>query len=145
MSVRDLPALNAFLNGTSAVLLVIGLVLILRGKREAHRRVMLAAFATSCVFLVSYVLHKVLVRGVHTRLGADGWIRTVYYVMLFTHVVLAAGIVPLALITISRGLSERFDAHRRIARWTWPLWMYVSVTGVLIYFSLYHWFPAGPR
>lgn len=145
MSVQDLPALNAALNGTAGLLLVIGLVLIRQGKREAHRRCMLAAFATSCVFLVFYVLHKVLVKGVHTRIGAEGWVRTTYYLVLFTHVVLAAGIVPLALITISRGLRERFDAHRRIARWTWPLWMYVSVTGVLIYFALYHWFPATAR
>ena len=142
MSVTDLPALNAALNGIAGILLVIGLVLIRTGRREAHRKCMLAAFAVSCVFLVSYVTHKALVHGVHTKLGAEGPIRTAYYVMLFTHIVLAAAIVPLALITISRGLRERFDAHRRIARWTWPLWMYVSVTGVLIYFMLYRWYPA---
>ena len=143
MSSSDLPAVNAALNGMSTVLLVLGLVFILRRRPEAHRRCMLGAFAVSCVFLVSYVAHKILVHGVHTRLGAEGPIRTVYYVMLFTHIVLAAAIVPLALVTISRALRERFDAHRRIARWTWPVWMYVSVTGVLIYFMLYRWFPAG--
>lgn len=143
MQVRDLPALNASLNGLSLVLLSLGMFFILRGHREAHRRCMLGAFASSCVFLVSYVAHKILVHGVHTRLGAEGWVRIAYYVMLFTHIVLAVAIVPMALLTISRALGQRFDAHRRLARWTWPLWMYVSVTGVLIYFMLYRWFPAG--
>ena len=143
MRATDLPALNAALNGIALVLLVLGFVFIRQGRRAAHRGCMLGAFVTSCVFLVSYVTHKVLVHGVHTKIGAEGAIRTMYYVMLFTHIVLAATIVPLALVTISRALRERLDAHRRIARWTWPLWMYVSVTGVLIYFMLYHWFPAG--
>ncbi|MBX3745828.1 MAG: DUF420 domain-containing protein [Verrucomicrobiae bacterium] len=143
MTVADLPALNAGLNGVATVLLVLGFVFIRQGRKEAHRRCMLAAFSTSVIFLVSYVAHKILVQGVHTRLGADGWVRAVYYPMLISHIVLAAAIVPMALITITRALRERFDAHRRIARWTWPVWMYVSVTGVLIYFMLYHWFPAG--
>lgn len=143
MEVRDLPALNAALNGLAAVLLVLGLVFIRTGRRVAHQRCMVSAFVTSCVFLVFYVLHKVLVKGVHTRLGAEGLIQTAYYVMLASHILLAMAIVPLALVTLARGLRERFDAHRRIARWTWPLWMYVSVTGVLIYFMLYHWFPAS--
>lgn len=143
MSVSDLPAVNAALNGLATVLLTAGFVLIRRGRREAHRRCMLGAFAVSCVFLVSYVTHKILVQGVHTRLGAEGAIRTLYYVMLVSHILLAAAIVPLAAVTIHRGLRERFDAHRRIARWTWPIWMYVSVTGVLIYFMLYRWFPAS--
>lgn len=106
---------------------------------------MLGALAVSCVFLVSYVTHKALVHGVHTKLGAEGAIKGVYYAMLFSHIVLAAAIVPLALVTMTRALRERFDAHRRLARWTWPIWMYVSVTGVLIYFMLYHWFPAATR
>ena len=143
MKVSDLPALNATLNGVAAVLLLLGFVFIRQGRREAHRRCMLGAFAVSFVFLISYVLHKVLVHGVHTRLGAEGMVRTLYYGMLASHIVLAAAIVPLALLTISRAWRERFDAHRRLARWTWPLWMYVSVTGVLIYFMLYRWFPAG--
>ena len=143
MSVSDMPALNAALNGLATVLLAAGYFCIRTGRRGAHAKCMIAAFATSCVFLVSYVAHKVLVRGVHTKLGAEGWIRDAYYVMLITHILLAAAIVPMALVTISRALRERFDAHRRIARWTWPVWMYVSVTGVLIYFMLYQWFPAG--
>lgn len=143
MSVADLPTLNAALNGLATVLLTLGYVAIRQGKREVHRGFMLAAFATSAVFLISYVAHKVLVQGVHTRLGAEGWVKAVYYPMLISHIVLAAAIVPMALITISRALRERFDAHRKIARWTWPIWMYVSITGVLIYFMLYRWFPAG--
>lgn len=142
MQVSDLPALNASLNGVAAVLLGFGFYFIRQGRVLAHRRCMLAAFVTSSVFLISYVLHKILVRGVHTRIGAEGIIKSIYYGMLLTHILLAAAIVPLALITISRALRERFNAHRRIARWTWPIWMYVSVTGVLIYFMLYRWFPS---
>lgn len=143
MSVADLPALNAGLNGLATVLLLAGFVLIRRGRKRAHRACMLGAFGTSCVFLVFYVLHKILVKGVHTKLGAEGLVKGLYYVMLFSHIVLAMAIVPLALVTISRALRERFDQHRKIARITWPLWMYVSVTGVLIYFMLYQWFPAA--
>lgn len=139
-----MPALNASLNALAGVLLFVGLILIKQGRREAHRRCMLAAFLCSCVFLVCYVTHKILVRGVHTPLGADGLIKTAYLVMLVSHIILAIAVVPLALISIRRGLAERFDAHRRIARITWPIWMYVSVTGVLIYFMLYRWFPATP-
>ncbi|MFN0068077.1 MAG: DUF420 domain-containing protein [Limisphaerales bacterium] len=142
MTAADLPALNAGLNGLATLLLVAGFFLIRRGNRRAHRACMLGAFGTSCVFLVFYVLHKILVRGVHTKLGAEGFVKGLYYVMLFSHIVLAMAIVPLALVTISRALRERFDQHRKIARITWPLWMYVSVTGVLIYFMLYQWFPA---
>ncbi len=143
MAISDLPALNATLNGIAGVLLFVGLVLIRLGRREAHRRCMISAFICSCVFLVTYVIHKILVRGVHTPIGAEGSIRTLYYVMLFTHVVLAIAVVPLALISIRRGLSQQFDQHRRIARIAWPIWMYVSVTGVLIYFMLYRWFPSA--
>ena len=143
MNATDLPVVNASLNGVSAVLLTLGLVFIKRKQREAHKRCMVAAFICSCVFLFFYVLHKYLV-GVHRPIGADGIIRTAYLVMLASHIVLAIAVVPLALITIRRGLTERFDAHRKIARWTWPIWMYVSVTGVLIYFLLYHWFPIPP-
>jgi putative membrane protein len=96
----------------------------------------------SCVFLVFYVLHKILVKGVHTPFGGEGVIRTVYYVMLISHIILAIAIVPLILMTMSRALKQRFELHKKIARITWPLWMYVSVTGVLVYFFLYQWFPA---
>ncbi|MCC7374968.1 MAG: DUF420 domain-containing protein [Verrucomicrobiales bacterium] len=145
MSVSDMPGLNAALNGAATVLLTLGFIFIRRGQREAHKRCMLGALMVSSVFLVSYVTHKILVRGVHTKLGAEGVIKVLYYLMLFSHILLAAAIVPLALMTMTRALRERFDAHRRLARWTWPLWMYVSVTGVLIYFMLYHWFPAAAQ
>lgn len=141
MSVSDLPAINAGLNALSTVFLTLGFIFIKRGQKDAHRRCMTTAFITSTVFLVCYVLHKILVRGVHTPFGGEGFIRTVYYGMLFSHIVLAMAIVPLVLITMNRALRERFDAHKRIARWTWPLWMYVSVTGVAIYLMLYQIFP----
>jgi len=144
MTAADLPPLNAALNGLATVLLVSGWVCIRTGRRAAHRACMVGALAVSSVFLVSYVTHKALVHGVHTKVGLEGMARTGYYLMLFSHVVLAAGIVPLALLTMVRAFRERFDAHRRIARWTLPIWLYVSVTGVLIYFMLYHWFPAAP-
>jgi uncharacterized membrane protein YozB (DUF420 family) len=143
MTVSDLPALNASLNALATVFLTVGYVLIKQGKREAHRNCMIAAFITSAVFLVCYVLHKILVKGVHTPFGGEGVIRTFYYVMLFSHIVLAMAIVPMILITMSRALKQRWEHHKKIARWTWPLWMYVSVTGVLVYFMLYKWFPAA--
>ena len=143
MSVSDLPALNATLNGLSTVLLTAGFICIKTGRKDAHRNCMMAAFATSAVFLVCYVTHKVLVRGVHTPFGGEGFIRTVYYVMLLTHVVLAMVIVPLVLLTIARARRGDFEAHKRIARWTWPIWMYVSVTGVLVYCFLYRWWPSA--
>jgi uncharacterized membrane protein YozB (DUF420 family) len=141
VAVSDLPALNAALNAVAAVLLTCGLVFIKRGRRVAHRNCMVSAFAVSIIFLVSYVVHKILVRGVHTHINATDFIRRLYFTMLFTHIVLAIAIVPLALITLSRARKENFEAHKRIARWTWPIWMYVSVTGVLVYFFLYVWFP----
>jgi uncharacterized membrane protein YozB (DUF420 family) len=135
MSVSDLPELNATLNAIAAVLLVIGYVLVRRGYVQYHRRVMLAAFTTSALFLVSYVIY-------HANAGSrpfqgQGPIRAVYFTILITHVILAAAIVPLALITLSYGLRARFDSHVRIARWTLPIWLYVSVTGVVVYVMLY--------
>jgi uncharacterized membrane protein YozB (DUF420 family) len=135
VSVRDLPALNACLNATAAILLVIGWSLIKRGRREAHRKVMLAAFGCSTLFLVSYLTYHFQVGSV--RFQGQGPIRTAYFTILLTHTVLAVVIVPLVLITLNHGLRERFDRHRRIARWTMPLWLYVSVTGVVIYWMLY--------
>ncbi len=143
MSISDIPALNASLNALSTVLLATGFIFIKSGNREAHRKCMVAAFTTSAVFLVGYVTHKILVKGVHTPFGGEGVIRTVYYLMLISHVLLAMAIVPLVLMTIARARRGDFDAHRRIARWTWPIWMYVSVTGVLVYFFLYRWWPAA--
>jgi uncharacterized membrane protein YozB (DUF420 family) len=135
MGVADLPAVNATLNGIAAILLVIGYVLIRRGRWQQHRAVMLTAFATSTLFLVSYVTY-------HANAGSraftgQGPIRLVYFAILITHVILAAAIVPLALVTLSRGLRGRFDRHARIARWTLPIWLYVSVTGVVVYLMLY--------
>ena len=135
MTVRDLPALNAVLNGTSGLLIVAGWMLIRRGHRLAHKRVMLAAVACSALFLVSYLTYHFHVGSV--RFQGQGPIRTVYFAILISHTILAAAIVPLVLITVSHGLRERFDRHRRIARVTLPLWAYVSVTGVVIYWMLY--------
>lgn len=137
------PALNATLNATSAVLLSVGYAMIRRGRIPAHRACMISAFVSSSAFLVSYLLY-------HARVGSvafpgQGWIRPAYFGLLISHTVLAAAIVPLALITVSRALRDRFDAHRRIARWTLPVWLYVSVTGVLIYFLLYHLYAVAAR
>ena len=135
MSVSDLPALNATLNATSAVLLSIGWWLIRRGRVAQHRKVMIAAFSTSCVFLVSYLAYHAQVGSV--RFTKHGPIRAVYFAILLTHTVLAAAIVPLVLMSLSRGLKRQDIRHRAIARWTMPLWLYVSVTGVIVYLMLY--------
>jgi putative membrane protein len=142
MTVSDLPAVNASLNALATVFLTLGFIFIKRGQKIAHRNCMIAAVVTSAIFLFFYVLHKILVRGVHTPFGGEGFIRTAYYVMLISHILLAMAIVPLVLITLNRGLKERWEHHKKIARWTWPIWMYVSVTGVLVYLMLYQWFPA---
>jgi arylsulfatase A-like enzyme/uncharacterized membrane protein YozB (DUF420 family)/Flp pilus assembly protein TadD len=135
VTLNDLPAVNATLNGISAVLLLIGYVLIRRKRIQQHRRVMIAAFATSTLFLICYLIY-------HANIGSkpftgQGTVRTVYFFVLITHIVLAALVPPLALITLIRGLSSRFDKHRRVARWTLPIWLYVSVTGVIVYLMLY--------
>jgi uncharacterized membrane protein YozB (DUF420 family) len=135
VTVEDLPAVNATLNAIAAVLLVIGYVLIRSGRRELHRKVMLAAFTTSAVFLASYLVYHAQVGSV--RFTRQGLVRPLYFTVLITHVVLAAAVLPLALITLSRGLKAKFDRHRAIARWTLPIWLYVSVTGVLVYVLLY--------
>ncbi len=135
MEIGDLPALNATLNGLAGILLVIGYVLIRKGRWRQHRAVMLGAFATSTLFLVSYVVYHANVGS--RRFGGEGPVRLVYFTILITHVVLAAAIVPLALVTLSRGLRARYDRHARIARWTLPIWLYVSVTGVVVYLMLY--------
>ena len=135
MTVRDLPALNAALNATSAVLLLVGWRLIRRGRIQAHRRAMLAAVTTSTLFLVSYVVYHVQVGSV--RFQGRGVLRVVYFTILTTHTILAVAIVPLVLVTLVRALQARFDRHRRLARITFPLWSYVSVTGVVIYWMLY--------
>jgi uncharacterized membrane protein YozB (DUF420 family) len=133
------PALNATLNGTSAVLLVTGRYLISRGKIMAHRACMIAAVIASALFLGCY-LYFHFHAGNILFLG-QGWVRPLYFTILISHVTLAIVIVPLAIVTLARGLGGRYPQHRAIARWTWPLWMYVSVTGVIVYFMLYQWFP----
>jgi uncharacterized membrane protein YozB (DUF420 family) len=135
MTVHDLPTVNAALNATAAVLLIWGYILIRRRSIAAHRKVMLAAFATSTVFLCCYLVYHYNVGSVRfTRTGA---IRTVYLSILATHTALAAAVPPLDIVTLNRGLRERYDRHRKIARWTLPIWLYVSVTGVVVYWMLY--------
>jgi uncharacterized membrane protein YozB (DUF420 family) len=135
MGVRDLPALNAALNGLSAILLLLGYVCIRTGRRSAHRAFMLAALGSSTAFLASYLIYHAQVGSVPFR--GTGALRTVYFAILLTHTTLAVLIVPLVLVTLRRALGERFPAHRAIARLTLPLWAYVSVTGVVIYVMLY--------
>jgi uncharacterized membrane protein YozB (DUF420 family) len=135
LDVASLPALNAILNGTSAVCLSLGFIAIKRGNRSAHKACMIAALVASALFLTSYVIY-------HAQTGSrpfpgQGPIRLVYFAILISHVVLAAVILPLAIVTTARGLAGRFDRHRRIARWTFPLWMYVSLTGIVVYVMLY--------
>jgi uncharacterized membrane protein YozB (DUF420 family) len=133
--IADLPAVNATLNATAAILLACGYVMIRRHRIQAHRRFMLAAFATSALFLVSYLIY-------HANVGSrpfpgQGPIRAVYYTILITHVVLAAAILPLSIITLTHALRERYERHVPNARWTLPIWLYVSVTGVIVYLMLY--------
>ena len=135
MSIHDLPALNAALNATSGVLLVIAYALIRARRIEQHRKVMIAAFVTSSLFLVSYVVYHAQVGSV--RFTRQGLVRPLYVTILITHVSLAAAVLPLSIVTLSRGLAARYAQHRRIARWTFPIWLYVSVTGVLVYVLLY--------
>ena len=135
MAVSDLPAVNATLNATCFVLLTIGYVLIRRGRVAQHRAVMIAAVCTSVVFLISYVIYHAQA-GSRPFLG-QGPIRIVYFAILITHVVLAAAILPMVLMTLSRGLKRQDARHRALARWTLPIWMYVSVTGVVVYYMLY--------
>lgn len=135
MTVTDLPALNATLNACSFVLLVTGYVFIRLKKWRWHRACMLAALTMSGLFLTSYVIYHAQVGSVPFK--GTGWIRTLYFVVLIPHVILAAGMVPPVIITVSRGLSARYDKHRRIARWTLPIWLYVSITGVIVYLMLY--------
>lgn len=131
-------AFDACLNGTSAGLLVAGYIAVRKGKINIHKTMMISAFVVSTAFLLSYVIYHLHVGVVHFK--GQGWIRPFYFTLLGTHTVLAIVIVPMILITLRRAWLERFDKHRVIARWTLPLWLYVSVTGVLVYFMLYHWY-----
>jgi putative membrane protein len=145
MTPADLPVVNALLNGLSAVFLSCGYYFIRRQNQRAHSRCMIAAFVTSVLFLACYITYHAYVayylhRG-PTVFKNPPWFRPIYLGILLTHTVLAVVIVPMVMVTLSRALRARFDSHRRIARWTWPLWMYVSVTGVIIYLLLYRIFP----
>ena len=135
MTVHSLPAVNATLNAISTVLLVTAYVMIRRGQVGLHRRLMIAACTTSTLFLICYLTYHAQVGSV--RFVRQGFVRPLYFTILITHVTLAALVLPLAIVTLSRALRERFDRHRAIARWTLPIWLYVSVTGVLVYVLLY--------
>jgi uncharacterized membrane protein YozB (DUF420 family) len=145
MTVQDLPTINASLNGLSAVFLTIGYILIKRGRKDAHRNCMVAALITSTIFLVCYVTYHELLRrttGSHgTPFSGQGIIRTVYFTILISHIILAVAIVPMVITTVVYAIRKRWESHKRVARWTWPIWMYVSVTGVIVYVMLYHLFP----
>jgi putative membrane protein len=141
MTLEELPTLNACLNAASALLLGLGFYFIRQKRPRLHRRCMLAACLTSTLFLVSYLTYH-SVAGT-TRFTGHGWVRPVYFAILSSHTVLAVGIVPLVLLTLHRARQRRFKSHQNLARWTWPLWIYVSFTGVIIYLFLYHLYPAA--
>ncbi len=145
MSITDLPVVNATLNGLSAIFLALGFIFIKRGNKIAHRNCMIAAFVTSAIFLGCYLTYHgylawVLHRGPTRFVNPPSW-RPIYLTILLTHTVLAVAVVPLVFMTLGRARRQDFEAHKKIARWTWPIWMYVSVTGVVIYFLLYQVFP----
>ena len=143
MTVHDIPPINATLNATATVLLTAGFVFIRRGNREAHRRCMIGAVAASVLFLVGYLTHKALMHGIHSGFAGQGFIRPVYFTMLISHSILAAAVAIIVPRTFWLALRGDFVRHRAWARWTFPIWYYVSVTGVLIYFFLYQWWPTA--
>jgi uncharacterized membrane protein YozB (DUF420 family) len=140
MKFHDLPACNAFFNGLAGVFLAFGFYFVKRGKVIAHRNCMISAVCSSALFLTGYLTYHFGGGGI-TIFRNPAWFRPIYLTLLLTHTVLAATIVPMIIVTMSRALRQRFDKHKKIARWTWPLWMYVSVTGVIIYFLLYQIYP----
>lgn len=146
MTIQDFPAINASLNGLSGVFLTFGYVFIKQGKKGAHRNCMIAALITSTVFLACYLTYHELLRrttGSHgTPFAGEGVIRYIYFTILISHIILAVVIVPMIITTVVFASRQRWEKHKRLSRVTWPLWMYVSVTGVIVYFMLYHWFPS---
>lgn len=142
MSIRMLPALNAILNATSGILIIIGYVMIRRKKVAAHRACMIGAVSTSIIFLISYLIYHFNVGA--TRFAGTGWSRPFYFTVLISHTILAVMLVPFVVVTLRRALKGDFARHRKVARWTFPMWVYVSITGVIVYFMLYHWFPSRP-
>jgi len=154
MTLRDIPALNATLNGIATILITAGFIFIKRAQHEldpmrraahirTHRAIMLASAVVSALFLVGYVTYKILIRGVHTPFGGEGAIAKVYYTMLISHIILAISIAYLVPRTFLFAIRGDFERHKAWARFTFPIWYYVSVTGVLVYFFLYHWWPAA--
>jgi uncharacterized membrane protein YozB (DUF420 family) len=145
MTVQDLPAINAALNSLSAIFLTLGFIAIKRGNKLAHRNCMIGALIVSTLFLACYLTYHYQMKKIygeaHTKFLEPAWFRPYYLVILFTHLIGAFVIVPLVLLTVTLAFKERFEAHKKIARWTWPIWMYVSVTGVVIYLLLYQIFP----
>jgi uncharacterized membrane protein YozB (DUF420 family) len=137
-----LPTLNAILNATSGILIIIGYVMIRRGKINAHRACMIGAVTTSIIFLISYLIYHFNVGA--TKFAGTGWSRPFYFTVLISHTILAVVLAPVVVVTLRRALKGDFKRHRKIARWTFPMWIYVSITGVLVYFMLYHWFPSRP-
>ena len=142
MTIHDIPAINATLNATATVLIVFGIVSIKRDNKKLHRFFMAAAIIVSMVFLVGYVAHKIAMQGVHTPFLGEGLIAWAYYIMLATHIVLAMAIVPLVARTAWLAICGHFELHKKWARVTYPIWLYVSITGVLVYEFLYVWYPA---
>lgn len=137
-----MPAVNASLNATSGLLVLVGFAMIRQKREAAHRAAMISACVVSLLFLVSYLYYHY--HAGTTRFAGQGWSRPVYFTILISHTILAVAIVPLVLLAVYNGLKDRRPRHRRIVRWAFPLWLYVSVTGVLVYFFLYQWFPSRP-
>jgi putative membrane protein len=141
VNVQQLPAINASLNALSTIFILFGIIFIKNEMKRAHILAMTTALATSTLFLACYVTYHVMKQGVVTRFTHPGWPKVTYYLILFTHIPLAFLTLPLVILTVIPALRARYDQHRRIAAWTFPIWLYVSVTGVLVYFMLYEWFP----
>ena len=136
MSVTDLPTLNATLNSITAILLMYGFVLIKSGQKEKHKKIMISALVSSALFLTSYLFYHYSVGSIPYQ--RYDWTRTLYFAILIPHTILAVGMLPFIFVAVWRALHDQFDRHKRIVRWLWPVWMYVSVTGVVVYFMLYH-------
>jgi uncharacterized membrane protein YozB (DUF420 family) len=141
MEIKDLPAVNASLNALATVLLLAGFLFIRAKNRAAHRACMLAALVTSAVFLTCYLIYHA--HHLTTKFTHPGWPKMVYFTILFTHIPLAVGVLPFILMAVWRALHGEFEKHKKLVRYVWPVWMYVSVTGVLVYLMLYQWFPAN--
>lgn len=143
MTGSDLPLLNACLNGLTTLWLLCGFIMIRRGRIEAHRKFMVAALITSTLFLTSYLIYHFGFQ-LTTKFQGQGAVRPIYFFILFSHIILAVVNLPLIITTVILAIRGRFETHRKFARWTWPSWMYVSVTGVVVYLMLYVWFPGPP-